>query len=183
MASCFRWCFDEGEEISVCTDDGVALQLLCGPGPDGSPGLELVPRFRYRVRVAPLRPHAFQAEAARALFQHALLLLPCARDPGGLDDWVTEVVVLSFSPKLVRIAHGQSLESPPEPARPAGGGDETAAASQLAWTTQTYYRHPRRGGPPPPPRPQQPCAGYASSKRDSNDSGSSLEMPPCSLNG
>ncbi|NBT36446.1 MAG: hypothetical protein EBT03_13085, partial [Betaproteobacteria bacterium] len=69
MASCFRWCFDEGEEVSVCTDDGVALQLLCGPGPDGSPGLELVPRFRYRVRVAPLRPHAFQAEAARALFQ------------------------------------------------------------------------------------------------------------------
>ena len=129
IASTLSWCFDENEEIAVVTDDGVPLKLLCtrsasellAPSahalePDGCVSIELIPRFRYRLRLQPLRPADFQAEAARALLHHGLLLLPSIETA---EPHITELIALSFNMKVIRLVHGSGLEARSKAANPA----------------------------------------------------------------
>lgn len=106
------------ELLDMSTFDNRQLSMKCTKMHEGQPMIDLLPRVRYILRIAPSVRKAEFPVASSLLFSCGLLLLP---HHGSSPDTVDRVVAMNLSEKAVRLAHGRVLFNEDTIARcPAG---------------------------------------------------------------
>ena len=102
------------ELLDMSTFDNRQLSMKCNKLLEGQPMIDLLPRVRYILRIAPaVRKDEFPV-ASELLFSCGLLLLPhSGRSSGAVD----RVVAMNLSEKAIRLAHGRVLFGEEEGAR------------------------------------------------------------------
>ena len=120
------WLIDEEHAVPCCSDDCLSLMVVPRVDDVSRVGyLELLPKFRYNVRVSGMSLSSFREVSARLLFSHNVLLVAGHRSRSEEDPTeaaeVSSVVLVNLSPRILRIAHGGSDVSGCEPARWDGG--------------------------------------------------------------
>lgn len=122
------WLIDDEHAVPCCSDDCLSLMVVPKVDAISRVGyLELLPKFRYNVRVSGMSLSSFREVSARLLFLNNVLLVAGHRDRNEEESpteaaEVSSVILVNMSSRILRITHGRSDVSFCEPARWDGGG-------------------------------------------------------------